>query len=63
MEKLTLPKIQNKVVEVELHPPTPSGVGIFDSKPNWGTISDDVQFEIKGFELIPQWFTNISDLD
>ena len=63
VEKLTLPKIQNKVVEVEVPPSTPLGVSIFDLKHNWETISGDVQFEIKGFELTPQWFINIRDLE
>ena len=62
-EKLALPKVPNRVVEVELPPSTPLEVSITGPQPDWGTIGGDVQFAIKDVDLNPQWFTNIKILE
>ncbi|MBR6627741.1 MAG: hypothetical protein IKL04_07180 [Lachnospiraceae bacterium] len=62
-EKLALPRVPNRVVEVELPPSTPLEVSITGPQPDWGTIGGDVQFAIKDVDLNPQWFTNIKNLE
>ncbi len=62
-EKLALPKVPNRVVEVELPPSTPLEVSITGPQPDWGTIGGDIQFAIKDVDLNPQWFINIRILE
>lgn len=62
-EKLALPKVPNRIVEVKLPPSTPLEVSIAGSQPDWGTIGRDIQFAIKDVELDPKWFTDIRNLE
>ena len=59
---MALPKVLNKVVNIELPPTTPLEVSIVGPQPEWGTVGGDVQFAIKDVDLNPDWFTNIQNL-
>ena len=61
-EKLALPKVPNRVVEIKLPVSTPLEVSITGPQPDWGTIGGDIQYALKDVDLNPQWITNISIL-
>ena len=62
-QKYALPKVPNKVVNVELPIDTPLEVSIVGPQETWGTVGGDVQYAIKDVNLNPKWFDNIKDLN